>query len=280
MPGISVADPSIKNTKKLSELSIQVSPNGFSFCVLSEDAQLMAFRNYPFDNVILFDDLVSRIEQVLQEDKILKIPAATTRIIYTGRNSTIIPDDFASDESLKKILDFNHPVDEDDEIHLNKLGNSGLNLVFTVHHYITNQFNRITQNAVYFNQATPLLHHVLSREERGNEVFIQVSKEFFDIIIVVGGRLKLCNSFPFANATDLIYFILYACKQLRVDTKRTHFHLVGDFPLRITLYKELSSYLPLTSKLHRDEIVKNTRFSGKVDTSQFFSLLNLHTCVL
>ncbi len=277
---ISITDPSLRNIAELSELSIQVSPDGFSFCVLSPHHQLKAFHHYPFKDVVLFDDLLAQVEEVLEWDELLKKPAENVRIIHTGRNSTILPNDFIKPESLKKILNFNQPIDELDEIHLNKIDSTELSLVFSVHHYITSLFTKRFENISYFNQATPLLNHALKKDNKGTEVFIQLNKEFFDIVVMKSGELKLYNSFLYVNSTDLIYFILYACKQLNVDPKKTAFHFIGDFSDKLQLYVELESYLPNCSKLYWNNIIHHTQFSAKVDTSRFFSLLNLHRCAL
>lgn len=277
---ISITDPSLRNISQLSELSIQVSPDGFSFCVLSYNHRLKAFHHYPFKDVVLFEDLLSQIQSVLKRDALLHKQAEVVRIIHTGRNSTLLPDEFTKPESLKKILNFNQPIDELDEIHLNKIDGCELSLVFSVHHYITSLFTGRYENITYFNQATPLLHHVLKKPRKGTEVFIQLNTEFFDIVIMKSGELKLYNSFLYVDSTDLIYFILYACKQLKVDPKRAAFHFIGDFSKKLQLYNELESYLPNCSKLFWGDITHHTQFSAKVDTSRFFSLLNLHLCAL
>jgi hypothetical protein len=120
----------------------------------------------------------------------------------------------------------------------------------------------------------------LKSEEKRTEVFIQINKEFFDIVILIDGELKLYNNFLYVNSTDLIYFILYACKQLKIDTKKTPFHFIGDFSKKVSLFIELLSYLPKSSKLHLDEITGQTMFSHKIDASRFYSLLSLHKCAL
>lgn len=280
MPGISIVDPSVKKLITPAELSIQVSPNGFSFCLLSDDLQLKAFRHYEFQHVVLFEDLLKEIEEVMKKDNLLKASSKHVRIIYIERTSTLLPDEYCEPESLKKILDFNQPIDNLDEIHINKIEGTELNLVFTVHHYITNLFVKRFKNATYYNQATPLLNYALKKEVKQTEVFIQINKEFFDIVILVEGELKLYNNFLYVNTTDLIYFILYACKQLNIDTKVTPFHFIGDFSDKIKLFIELASYLPKSSKLHLDEITGQTRFSHKIDASRFYSLLSLHKCAL
>lgn len=280
MPAISIVDPALRKAKVLSELSIQLSPNGFSFCVFSTEHHLKAFRYYSLKNVVLFNDLLTQTEEIIKEDYLLKIPANNTRVMHAGRNSIILPNDFADPEWLKKMLNFNHPVDELDEIHINKIRGHEISLVFAIHHYVTNLFTKYFKNTSFINQAVPLLYHALNREKRQAEVFIQLNKDFFDIVILQYGELKLYNSFLYVNSTDLVYFILYVCKQLKIDTKKTPFNFIGDFSENITLFFELSSYLPNSTKIHAKEITQQAKLFNKLDTSRFFSLLNLHRCGL
>jgi len=279
MPGISIVDPNLKNRTTISELSIQVSPNGFSFCVLSAVQHLRAFRHYELKDVVLLDDLLSQTEEILEKDDILQIPAKKVRIITTGRNSTILPIDFTQPESLKKILNFNHPVDEMDEIHINKIGND-LSLVFTVHHYLSFMFSKYFEDAEYYSQATPMVNHAMNKKLKQTEILIQVNKDFFDMVILVDGEFRLYNNFLYVNSTDMIYFILYACKQLNIDAKKTPFHFMGDFSGQNNLFTELLSYLPRSTKIHPIHITSETKYSHKVDASRFYSLLSVHQCEL
>jgi len=101
-------------------------------------------------------------------------------------------------------------------------------------------------NARYFNQATPLLTYALNhiKEMDSNFIYLQLNKDFFDIVIIQDHKLTLYNSFLYVNSTDLLYFILYACKQLKVDTKTTAFVITGEHAQNESLIKELKIYIP------------------------------------
>lgn len=281
MPEINLVDANLKNYQDTAELSIQVNLNGFSFCICSsEDRRLHAFCHYAFQKILLQEDVLNQIDDILYKEELLRLHYKKVRVIYTGRKSTLVPDEFFRTDSLKQILEFNQPIDALDEIHYNALPACQSQLVFAIPTYFAGLITEKFKQAQFYSQATPLLISALSDGEvPGTEkVIIQLSKEFFDIIIISEGKLRLYNTFLYVGATDLIYFILYACKQLKVDSKKTPFYFVGEFDSKESLAREMTPHIPSVQFFSDPEYIRQNPLFQKLDYSRFYSLLQLPVC--
>jgi hypothetical protein len=281
MPEINLIDPSLKHIDDTFELSLQVGPQGFSFCIHSPVGQkIKVLRHYKFTDIILEEDLLNNTAEILRKDEFLQHQYKKARVIYFGRKSTIVPTVFINAENLKKILEFNQPLDELDEIHQNALSDCDSNLVFAVPTYLAGMISEKFRDARYYNQAAPLLSYALKRKQDmdANIVYLQLNKDFFDIVIIQERKFTLYNSFLFVSSTDLLYFILYACKQLKVDTKSTAFILTGERSAEAALLKELKSYLPRLFPIDKPVPDPTDKLLKPAIYQRFFSLIHLPQC--
>jgi len=86
MPEINLIDPSLNTIDDAFELSIQVGPQGFSFCIHNPvDQQIKALRHYNFVNTILEEDLLNNTSEILRKDELLRLQYNRVRVIYFGR---------------------------------------------------------------------------------------------------------------------------------------------------------------------------------------------------
>lgn len=280
MPEINLLDPDLKNYYDHTEISIQVSPDGFSFCINSAgDNMIRAFRHYKFSHAVLQEDILNYTEEILGRDELLRLPHTKARICYLGRKSTIVPEICAQPDKFKKILEFNQPVDDLDEIHFNPVPSCQSVLIFTVPTYFAGMMAEKFRDIVFYNQATPLIRDSMKYASSGGDLIsLQLNKDFFDMIIIREGQLKLYNSFLYSNSTDLLYFILYSCKQLEINFKSTPVLLAGEYADDINLLKELKPYLCRFKPSADTEASHISSPLKALDQNRFFTLINLQKC--
>ncbi len=281
MPEINLVDRTLQNYHNKTEISIQVSLSGFSFCIYSpENFLIRAFRYYRFKHAIILEDILNGIDAVLSRDELLRLPQLKTKVIFTGRKSTMVPYEFFSPEQLKPLLEFNHPLEDLEEIHYNDIQFIESFLTFTMPTYVAGMISEKLKNVEFYNQSTPLLFYAsqLIKKDEGDGVIINLNKEFFDIIVIQNNAMKFINTFLYVNSIDLLYFILYVCKQLKIDTKKTTFHLTGEESNRVDLTADLSDYIPHLKKMNTLQGIKLSDGLRKIDASRHFTLLHLAKC--
>lgn len=281
MSEINLVDHSFENNSNELELSIQVGLNGFSFCITTlTDAVIKVFRFYPFDNAVLQEDIINKSSQILRQDDLLQLIYKEVRVIYISRQSTLIPNEFFHTDHLKKYLDFNQPIGELDEIYFNPITSLGSQHVFAIPSYFSNSFVEKYKNIKFYNQGTSLINFAVRSvtDEMALNVFIQLNKEFFDIVVLFGKELIFYNTFLYVGPTDLIYFVLYALKQLKIDPKNAEFFISGEQADQPELMEVLSRFVPDMNKAKAPFSSAISPRLSSIKTHQFISLLNLSQC--
>jgi hypothetical protein len=282
MPDINIVDWNINQFKDQIELSIQAGLGSFSFCIsTSSDNTIRAFRHYSFSNAVLQEDILNHTNEILRKDELLRMPFKKTRVIFVSRKSTLVPNEFFKPELLKKLLEFNQPVGELDEIHFNAIDFCDAKHTFALPTYFAGMFADRFNKVTFYNQATPmlLLLNEIAREDTSHTVIINLNNEFFDIAVMQDKHLKFYNNFLYVNSTDLLYFILYVCQQLEINKEAANFYLTGEQRDKRDLVGEISGYL---KNLRTIEQIRDIRFIAalqKIDQSRFATLLNLVKCV-
>jgi len=281
MPEINLVDRSLQDYYNETELSIQVSPGGFSFCIYTtHDALIRAFRYYKFTNAVLREDILNHVNDILNRDDLLRLPQKQVKVIFTGRKSTMIPNEFFQPEQLKTLLEFNHPLEDLEEIHYNEIPFCNSYISFAIPSYFASMVTAKFTNAAFFNQASPLLLFAgeLIAKEQNDCVLINLNKEFFDILVVQNNALKFINTFLYVNSVDLLYFILYVCKQLKIDARAIPFYLTGEESTDDNLIAELSNFIADLSTPPSLEDLKLADSLKDIDTARHFPLLYLLKC--
>lgn len=280
MPDINLTDPDLRNYIDHAEISIQVSPDGFSFCMKSADDHMVrAFRLYKFAHAVLQEDILNQCHDILHKDELLRLSFEKVSVCYFSRKSTLVPISYSDPGTYKRILEFNLPIDELDEIHANELTACDARLIFTVPSYfaglVASKFKQIN----YCSQATPMILESLRESESLNALIsIQVNKEFFEIVIISDGMLRLYNSFLYVNSTDFLYFILYTCKQLDIRLDQVPVLLMGEYAEDDNIIRELKPYITGRERVPKEQHFQLDQHMKKVNTKRYFTLLNLDRC--
>lgn len=241
MPDINYVNPQINNITQ-QEISIQVSLNGFSFLIKSSETQsCLLFRNYKFDKLQLIDELIRKIEQKIVEDQYIKAEFSKAELIFISQKATLVPSEFFDTKHLKKYFEFNHNLNELDELHYTHIPAINAYNVFSVPNYLTNIFYDISHNITFKHQATSLISYGYNIASTKNTILINIHSGFFDIVIFENKQLLLYNSFQYTNSLDFLYFFLYPLNQLKIDASNQNIIVLGETIKHVDIIKELKS---------------------------------------
>ncbi len=201
------------------KLSIQVSLNGFSFCVYDfKRESFLLLKYFPIDVDNNLEYFIKELEGIIKKEELFSHKFKQVNLIYSTPNSTIIPEELSKKtEGLKDFLGFQHAIDEFDELHQVILSQNNISVLFSIPSAITNLFVNIFGEVNFTNQYTLLLNlaqEILEKENISEFCLINKNEVFFDIIIFKDKKLELCNSFNYITQNDLVYYSISALKNL------------------------------------------------------------------
>ena len=243
MPEINFVHPQINKIKN-QDISIQVSLDGFSFSIrASEDNTCLLFRHYKFSNILLFDELIRKTESVISSDNMLHAVFSEAVVTLISQNSAIIPEEFFNPGHLKKYFEFSHNLAEFDELNYSQIQAIGAYNIFSVPGYFSQMFYNLYPNVIFEHQATRLINFGKKNIKANLPplVIVGLNPGFFDLIIFENEKLVLSNSYQYTNTTDLIYFFLYACRQLKLEIEKLKVLIFGTATQNNLLIDEIAS---------------------------------------
>ncbi len=279
MADISLLDRSYsKDNSKNYHLSIQVDPDGVCFCILDiESNHYIVFKKYEFEKINNVDTLTDKLEQIIDEDDCLNTSFGSTSMIFLTQKSTFVPDIFFDELNLRDYFEFNHVLEELDEIHYNPLNEIKACNVFALPTYVANLFYNKFRGIHYFQQATPFVKTILKDFSLPSGIHLNLNAGFFDIAVKKEGKLILYNTFLYQNDTDLLYYVLFIINQLKIDAQTIPMTLCGELSDRIAYQEALSKYVPNMMYLEP----ASPSFSGifeRINRHKYFNLFYLFNC--
>lgn len=127
-----------QNTQK--KLSIQVSLNGLSFCILDESSKSVVFsKTLNFEKQLDPIKLLSKIELEYENESRLNQPVDDVKVIFSNALFTLVPEELFSEEQASSFLKFNAKILKTDFVAFDKLSEGIVN-VYIPYANITNYF--------------------------------------------------------------------------------------------------------------------------------------------
>ena len=235
----------LKNTKDIT-LSIQFSLDGFSFCVSDSTTKKgLFFTEYLFDETQKSPKvLLKEIQQIFKKDKNLQLDFEKVDVIHENNLSTLVPDTYFDEKLLTNYLNYNIKTLKTDYIAFDEISNINTKNVYIPYVNINNYLFQNFGEFDYKHHHTILLEKLLEIEKSKEKVmYINVSKNTFDLVIIENSKLVLINSFKYHSKEDFIYYILFTAEQLELNTEEFKLYFTGAITTESSIYKITHKYI-------------------------------------
>ena len=230
-----------------NHLSIQLSLDGFSFCVYNKiQDELGVFAVYEFENNTASPyKHLELVELLYKEEILLHIKYESVSVTHYNNLVTQVPQPFFDKNKLSSYLQHTVKVLENDFITFDKLTNSEIVNVYIPFVNINNFLLDTYGTFVYKHSSTVLIEKLLNtyKNVEGDFCFVNVSNTNFEIVVLKNKKLVLFNSFSFTTKEDFIYYILFTAEQLNLNPEELNLVLLGDIEKESELYTILYQYI-------------------------------------
>jgi hypothetical protein len=277
MPFLELFDETLDiNSTENYELSVQVSPDGFAFCLLdtirNKYVLIRAFE--PDENKYFNTDSINEISG---KDDFLSKKYKKVNLIMPSQKFTIVPAPLFDPAKKDEYFTFNHNMEEGNMIIANKISDPDTFLIYSVSKPLNDLTKTYWPEAHPYHHLKPLFWHISHSRKSviGNYIHIHIEREFFNLIIFNHNLLKFCNSFSYRNITDILYFVLNVFKNLDIRQEETVY-----FSGLTEKYDDLSSNFSLYIRnIKFSEPAGNFTFSYVFNDTELQRFLNLFSVV-
>ena len=260
--------------KNYRKLVLQVSLNGFSFCV--EDTlnnEIVTFQDIPF-NVFQRNNKVEDLywKAFLDHKELTKMYDEVV-VIHDNNLNTFVPKALFDEEYLASYLQYNTKVFETDFYTFDVIQNQEINNVYVpyvnLNNYLLDQFESFD----YKHFSSVLLERLLafSKNKEETQVFVHFSSEKFEIVVLKNQQLLLYNSFDYSTKEDFIYYLLFTAEQLQLNPEYFNLSLLGAVSEEDEFFEIAYKYIRNVQLLDVSAVQHRNNFT-KADNLKHFIL--------
>jgi hypothetical protein len=268
MPFLELFDETLDiNSTENYELSIQVSPDGLSYCLLDTVRnKFVMVRSWSPEENKYYN--AATISEMIYKDDFLTKKFKRVSCVMPSQKFTLVPAPLYDPGKKVQYFSFNHNQGMDSAILANKIADPDAFLVFSTVKSIADVINGFYPGVNIYHHIKLLLDQtsVSRKVVSGNFICLHVERDFFNLIVFKDNILRFCNSFTYRNISDILYFVLNTFKNLEIKQEETVY-----FSGLTERYDDLSSSLSL--------YVRNIKFaepSGNFTFSYVFNDIELH----
>ncbi|MCF6181875.1 DUF3822 family protein [Lutibacter sp.] len=258
-----------------NHLSIQLSLDGFSFCVYNKiQKKIGVFEVYEFkEKKISPQKHLELVKEIYANHKILSLKYNSVSVAHFNNLVTQVPKAFFDKNKLPSYLQYSVKLLEDDFITYDTVLNTEIINVYVPFVNINNFMIDVYGTFFYKHSSTILIENLLQQFKNTAEeiCFVNVTKNQFEIIIIHHNKLILYNCFDFTTKEDFIYYILFTAEQLKLNPEKIKIQLMGDIKKESELFTMLYQYIRNVS------FYKPTTFPEilkDISKHSYFALLN------
>ena len=236
---------SLKKTKDIA-LSIQFSLDGFSFCVSDiQTKKDLFFTEYEFNTTQNSpEDLLKEIKLIFKSDANLQLEYSSVKVIHQNNLATLVPNNYFDENSLTNYLSYNIKTLKNDFITFDDISKLEVKNVYIPYVNINNYLFQNFGEFEYKHHHTVLLEKLIkTNNTKEKTVYVNVSKNTFDLIVLEGEKLILLNSFSYTSTEDFIYYILFTAEQLKMNTEDFKLYFTGEIDTKSEVYKITYTYI-------------------------------------
>ncbi|MDR0753999.1 MAG: DUF3822 family protein [Prevotellaceae bacterium] len=229
------------NSEKISKyrLSIQISLDGFLFCIFDTNNFCLAAKIFSLEK--------TGIDDLFVTEPLLTKRFSSVKCIVVNQKSTLVPNDCfdknKSAEYLKFVCNIN-----DEKIFSHRIKKTGAYCLFAIDKDIYETVKKYQPQTEFYSQNIPLIYSAL--RSTGKNMFIFFDSETVDIVVNNNEKLLLQNSYKTESTGDAIYFAVAVKKILDIEldnvylSGKTGKHEAEEFSsffekTELELYKDL-----------------------------------------
>jgi hypothetical protein len=227
-------------------ITIQFCPFGYSYCIKDTiRKQIVAIKNDDYSESTR-SNYVDKIKDVIKSDIFLNKSYKNVDLVFRSDKFTLVPSELFNKSFLKSYFKFNFEFNDDEEIHFNKLKSANAYNLFVMPANITTFLVNKFPEVKFYQQGSPIIENLIERTKDSKSevqtVYINVTKDCFDLISVCKGKLLFYNIFKYQTTEDFLYYILNIFKHLNYDIGKVDILLAGDIDEKSELYLKTYKY--------------------------------------
>lgn len=234
------------NQNHIKDLSIQISLNGLSFCILNRTQnKIELLKQLPFDKKANPFEILEQLKTALESDSELSQSFSSVLVIYQNELSNLVPKALFDEQQSADYLKFNSKILKTDFISYDEIAiNESVNVYVpyvNINNFIFDSFGAFE----YKHASTILIDTILQKEITSHDaiIYLNINLQNFELVALKDKKLQLYNSFEYTTKEDVIYFLLFTIEQLHYNPETVKLKLMGTIEKDDDMYALIYTFV-------------------------------------
>lgn len=241
-----VSNNKADTSQNFYKLSIQVSLNGLSFCVLDTIGNtILASENIQFGKECTPYEMQKKLREVFNQNDVSQAKFSEIVVIHRNKLFSLVPKSLFNAEELPNYLKFNVKILANDHIAYDEIDNYDMVNVYVPFVNINNYIYDLFGEFEFKHSGTVMVESLLNGNNNLKEpvCYIHLTKYQMDLTAIHKKKLLFYNSFDFVTKEDFIYYLLFALEQLNLDPETVQLKLFGAIDEDDDIYRLCYEYI-------------------------------------
>jgi hypothetical protein len=185
------------------------------------------------------------IKDVFFDNPELSFVFKSFRVVCESRYYSLMPESLFSDKDKEMLFSYCHNVGKRLKVLDEPIEALNAHLLFGLNLGVYEFLVRSLSAPVFSHYLTPLLGAWLTKSELSylKQLHIVIRKGYFDMMCFERGELRFMNAFDYDAVSDIVYYIMYANKQLGVNQLDDRLFFYGDEALCSSVMNIAGAYV-------------------------------------
>ena len=227
-------------------LSIQISLNGLSFCMLDTVTHtVIASEQVVFHKELTPFQVLGELKQLVEKNAIQKTAFSEVVVIHRNNLFSLVPKTLFHTDELANYLKFNAKILANDHLAYDEIEGHELMNVYVPFVNINNYIYDLFGEFVYKHHGTVMVQSLLNEGHTANTAtcYAHFSEQQLDITVIANKKLQLFNNFEYTTQEDFLYYLLFTLEQLKLNPETVQLRLFGDVEKDDAIYKRCYGYV-------------------------------------
>ena len=233
-----------------TNLIIKLGANNIDLMLLNSIGCIIVYIDRKFNEKLSPAKLLKKLDFIINEFDINSFNVISVKLIVFNKLSTLIPLNLFDENLSLHYLKFNSKLLKNDYAAndlIEEVGAVNVYIPFiNINNYLVEKFGSFN----YYHYSTILIKKLLRYNSVSEtNVYANIQLNNFQILIFKNKNFLYYNNFEIKDKEDILYFILFALEQNKIDNIKNKLLLIGD------IKKEDDTYLFLIKFIKNIDII-------------------------
>lgn len=237
----------IKELSEQYELSIQLTPDGFFFCLFNPELnKYLSIESVKFNGINSDLDYTESFEEAVRTHEWLSLSYKSINILFENPTSTLIPDSLYSKNDTELYAGFNFQLPESHICLSDHIKSIDAHLIYHISDKLINKIQELFPEYKLISTSTKLIEALLINYKNmgsGKRMFVNVKKAYIDIAIIEDNQVLFFNTFNYQSIEDFIYYIIFVIEQLNINPEFIDLTFSGVIDKKSKLFETAYTYI-------------------------------------